>query len=164
MTGHPYEPQQQPGYPPYAAPSASDPSDYGQQSGYGQQPGYGQQAGYGQQVQQPGYGQPYPSAQVNPYMAYRVGLEHPQGTIVLVLGILGFFTFVTGIIAVVMGRKALKEIDASGQIYSNRSQTQVGYVLGIVSTILGGLYVLAIIIYIIVVVVTLLGVLGASTY
>jgi uncharacterized membrane protein len=156
MTGNPYEPtsqQPQGGY--------SEPSGYGQQGGYSDPSGYGQQPGYGQQQpgygQQSAYGQQYPPAQVNPYAAYSVGPEHPQGTVILVLGILGFFTFITGIIALVMGRKAMREINASGQVYSNRSQVQIGYILGIVTTILGSLYVLAIIAYIVIVLVVLVG-------
>ena len=168
MSGNPYEPtnQQQPSRDP--EPSGYGQSGYGQTQGYAQ-PDYGQQYGqqgygqqpYGQQYGQQAYGQQYPPAQVNPYAAYAVGPEHPQGTVILVLGILGFFTFVTGVIALVMGRKAMKEINASGQVYANRSQVQIGYILGIITTILGGLYVLFIIAYIIFFVIVIA---GASTY
>lgn len=76
---------------------------------------------------------------------YRVGVEHPQGTIVLVLGILGFVTGVTGPIAWVMGGRALKEIDASGHVWSNRGTVQAGWVLGIISTVLMAAFVLVMI-------------------
>jgi hypothetical protein len=132
------QPQQQYGQQPYGQPSASGyGQEYGQEYGqdYGQQPGYGQQA--------------YPPVQANPYAAYGGGIEHPQGTVVLILGILGFFTGITGIVAWVMGRKALREIDSSGQVYTNRSQVQIGYILGIVTSIITILSVLAIIAYVI---------------
>lgn len=149
MTGNPYEPTNQPPQGGYSDPQSGygQQPDYGQQAEYGQQPGYGQQPVYGQQA--------YPPA--NPYSAYPAGIEHPQGTVVLVLGILGFFTWVTGIVAWVMGRKALREIDSSGQTYTNRSTVQIGYILGIVTTIIGALSLLAVIAYIIFVVVILAG-------
>ena len=111
-------------------PSADDPY---QQPGYGQPPSadpypqyapvsypqsaYGQPAPYGQQ-----YGGPAP--------------EHPQGMIVLILGILGFFTVVTAPFAWYLGSRATKEIKASGISYSNETQITIGRVLGIVVTLL----------------------------
>jgi len=72
------------------------------------------------------------------------GIEHPQGTIVLILGILSIVVCgVTGPFAWSMGRKALREIDSSGQPYSNRGQVQAGMITGIVGTVflvLGLLY------------------------
>lgn len=73
------------------------------------------------------YGQPYPL----------VPREHPQGTTVLVLGILGFF--VAGVCAPFawyLGSKALREIRTSGIRYSNEQSIVVGRVLGIIMTIL----------------------------
>jgi len=132
----------QPGYgqaggqDPYQAypPSGQNPYDsgYGQQPGYGQpgygQPGYGQpgyeQAGYGQ----PGYGQPGYGYAPQP---------HPQGTTVLVLGILGLVVcFIAGIVAVVMGNRALKEIDANPGAYNNRQNIVIGRILGIIGIVL----------------------------
>jgi uncharacterized BrkB/YihY/UPF0761 family membrane protein len=72
------------------------------------------------------YGQPY----------QMVPREHPQGTTVLVLGILGFF--VAGICAPFawyLGSKALKEIRASGLHYTNEQNIVVGRILGIIMTI-----------------------------
>jgi uncharacterized BrkB/YihY/UPF0761 family membrane protein len=73
------------------------------------------------------YGQPYPL----------VPREHPQGTTVLVLGILGFF--VAGVCAPFawyLGSKALREIRTSGVRYSNEQSIVVGRILGIIMTIL----------------------------
>jgi uncharacterized membrane protein YjgN (DUF898 family) len=66
-----------------------------------------------------------------------VAREHPQGTLVLVLGILG--VFVAGICAPFawyLGSKALKEARASGVTYSNQQQLVVGRVLGIIMTVI----------------------------
>jgi len=159
------QPYPQPGYgqpapqSPYgqpAQPGAGYPG-YGQgQPGYGQgQPGYGQ-AGYdpatgqpyGQQAYGPGY--PYPSGPVpgaygsTPGYGGVYGQDHPQGTIVLILGILGIVMCgVLAPIAWIMGRKALREVDASGATVSNRGQLQAGMVCGIIGTVLWGLGILA---------------------
>jgi hypothetical protein len=60
---------------------------------------------------------------------------HPQGTIILVLGILGLL--ICGIlapIAWVMGNNAMAEIDRNPTAYSNRGIVQAGRILGIVGT------------------------------
>lgn len=60
---------------------------------------------------------------------------HPQATTVLVLGILSIVLVpLLGPVAWVMGRKALREVDASPTLVSNRSQLVAGMVLGIIST------------------------------
>jgi uncharacterized membrane protein YjgN (DUF898 family) len=77
--------------------------------------------------------QPAPYGQPNSM----VPREHPQGTLVLVLGILG--VFVAGICAPFawyLGGKALKEGRAAGITYSNQQQLVVGRVLGIIMTLL----------------------------
>ena len=83
---------------------------------------------YGSYSQSPEpYGQPY----------QMVPREHPQGTLVLVLGILGFF--VVGICAPFawyLGSKALREGRAAGVTFSNQQSIVVGRILGIVMTIL----------------------------
>ncbi len=119
---------------PYTQPSADNP--YEQRGGpYEQyeQPGgqYGQPTPYGQPAP---YNQPTPYGQ--PYGAYGTLPEHPQGTLVLILGILGIFFLIPAPIAWVMGNKAKKEIDASGARYSNEQLLNVGRVLGMVFTIL----------------------------
>ena len=59
----------------------------------------------------------------------------------LVLGILGLVMCgpFTAIPAIIVGRKATREIDASGGRLDGRGMAQAGYVLGIVGTVLGGL-------------------------
>lgn len=88
----------------------------------------------------PYYGQPaYPP------------VEHPKGTTILVLGILSLVVCgVIGPFAWVMGNRTLREIDASGYAYSNRSMVQAGRICGIVSSsimiFVGGLYAIALIV------------------
>jgi hypothetical protein len=151
-------PVPQPGEQPYGTPPPSfDPSPtghvpYGQQPpgppSYGQPP-YGQQ-GYGQQ----GYGQaPYGQQAYGGYVpgAYQGPREHPQGTIVLVLGILSIvFCGVLGPFAWVMGNTALKEIDASPGSYTNRGQVQAGRICGIITSVLMILGIVAFVLLIIV--------------
>ncbi len=85
---------------------------------------------YSPQPNQPGqpmpYGQNYPTAQQ----------EHPQGTTVLVLGIVGIFIGLAAPFAWYIGNKAMKEIRASGQSYSNEQQINIGRILGMVFTII----------------------------
>jgi len=59
----------------------------------------------------------------------------------LVLGILGLVMCgpFTAIPAIIVGRKATREIDASGGQLEGRGMAQAGYVLGIVGTVLGAL-------------------------
>jgi len=101
---------------------------------YGQQPGYG----YGQQPQ---YG----------YGGYGGGVrEHPQGTTILVLGVLSLVICgLLGPVAWVMGNNALKEIDASPSSYSNRGSVSAGRICGIISSVLLILGVVAVVILII---------------
>ncbi|GAB3741933.1 DUF4190 domain-containing protein [Microlunatus parietis] len=133
---------------------------YGHQQ-YGQQP-YGQQPQYGQQ--QP-YGQPAPYQQPSPYaqQPYQMMQEHPQGTVILVLGILGFVTGICGAIAWYMGSKAQKEMQASGIRYSNESNINIGKILGMVTTILMGIGLVFLVLYIIFIVVMIASV-GAAAY
>lgn len=69
--------------------------------------------------------------------------QSPSGTTILVLGIIGFLCFVTGIIAWVMGNKEIK-------LFPNDSNVKAGRICGIVSTILAAV---GIVIYIIAVVI-----------
>jgi hypothetical protein len=79
-----------------------------------------------QPYQPQSYGQPYPA----------LPQPHPQGTTVLVLGVLGFFVTLCAPFAWYIGSKALKEIQTSGTRYSNEDQIRVGRVLGMIITIL----------------------------
>ena len=82
----------------------------------------------------------YPAGNVpSPYGQQPYGMapqEHPQGTTVLVLGILGFVVGVTAPFAWYMGSKALKEVWASGQHFSNEQNLNIGRILGIIVTLL----------------------------
>jgi hypothetical protein len=72
--------------------------------------------------------------------------EHPQGTTVLVLGILSLAVCgLIGPFAWSMGYRTLQEIDANPSGYSNRSAVLVGYICGIVATGLMVLTVVAIV-------------------
>lgn len=62
-------------------------------------------------------------------------LQHPRGTLVLVLGILSVTLMqLLGPVAWVLGHRALREIDTSGRAYANRSSIQAGMILGIIGT------------------------------
>lgn len=64
-------------------------------------------------------------------------LQHPQGTVVLVLGILSVTVLqLLGPVAWIMGHRALREINTSGQAYANRSSVQAGMIMGIVGTVM----------------------------
>lgn len=151
---------QQPG----SAPSASEPSDpYGQPSNapYSQQPqGYGQQAPYGQQQVNP-YDQPAAPAygQYGYGQPYGMPMEHPQGTLILVLGILGFVTGLAAPVAWYMGSKTRKEIAASGVVYSNEGNIKAGHILGMVMSIIYG----ALIVLYIVMMIVLFGIIGVTS-
>jgi hypothetical protein len=73
--------------------------------------------------------------------------NHPQSTTILVLGILSLVVCgVLGPFAWVMGNRAIREIDASRMTphpLGGRESVNVGRILGIVSTVLLGLGVLA---------------------
>jgi hypothetical protein len=131
-----------------------DPGGYGQSpSGYGSQnpsgpeqspPGYGQsppgydqpQAGYDQNPS--GYAQDSGGYTPAPYgQGYSASAgDHPQGTTILVLGIVGIFFTICAPIAWYLGSRALKEIKASGATYNNQQQIVIGRTLGIIFTIL----------------------------
>jgi len=101
------------GYPPPNVPPA--PGSYGG--------GYAPPAGYG-------YGPP------GAYGGY-APRDHPQGTTVLVLGIVSWV--ICGLCAPfawVMGNNALREIDRNPAAYSNRGAVQAGRILGMIYTIL----------------------------
>ena len=144
---HPYDPSQnpnpqsQPSANPYEQPAQSYPPagqyDPAQQAQYDPaQQGQYAPAPQGQYAPQPYGGQPYGVG----------GGEHPQGTIIFVLGIVGIFVGVCAPIAWILGNKALNEIKATGASYSNESQIRTGRMLGKVFTIL---YIVFIVLYIV---------------
>ena len=145
--------QPSPSQQPYGQPGQQPGQPYGQQP-YGQQP-YGQPGqqpgqpyGQGQQPygQQPAYQPGTPMPAYGPHGGVYGGNEHPQGTMILILGIVSIvFCQLTGPFAAIMGRRALKEIDASGRVYTNRGQVQAGFVCGIIGCVLLVLVVLYIV-------------------
>ena len=81
-----------------------------------------------------------PSSYGSPYGGTR---EHPQGTLILVLGILSILCCgILGPVAWVMGNNAINEIDQNPAGYSNRGQVQAGRICGIVGTVLWALGIL----------------------
>ncbi|MGA8255720.1 MAG: DUF4190 domain-containing protein [Nocardioides sp.] len=97
--------------------------------------------------QPPGF-QPY-----TPWGPPLTAPDHPQAVTVMVLGIISLVTCqLIGPFAWVMGARTLKEIDASGGRWGGRSQAQIGYVLGIVSTCLVGLAVVGFLIFVAIVI------------
>jgi hypothetical protein len=62
--------------------------------------------------------------------------EHPQGTLILIFGIIGIFFGLFGAIAWCMGANAMKEIRATGIRYSNESNINTGRILGKIVTII----------------------------
>jgi hypothetical protein len=64
-------------------------------------------------------------------------VDHPQGTTILVLGILSLVICgLLGPVAWVMGSNALQEIDRNPLAYSNRGSVVAGKICGIVATVL----------------------------
>jgi hypothetical protein len=109
---------------------------YGQPGQYPQ--GGEQPAPYGQQSQLP-YGQPYGTPPP----------EHPQGTLILIFGILGIFITIFAPIAWYLGNKARNDIRASGFQYSNEQNISIGRMLGKVFTILAIVGIVLLIIFLI---------------
>ena len=101
---------------------------------YGQQP-YGQQSAYGQQIPNPG-AMPQGQMTAYPYSPYGAPVltEHPQGMTILMLGIIGWFVFLTAPVAWIMGNKAKKECEAG--MYLMSDNLKIGRVLGMVVSIL----------------------------
>jgi hypothetical protein len=90
-------------------------------------------------TQQPGYpyGPPPPPRPIPP--------KHPDAVTVLVLGVIAVAAFpLTGPFAWVIGARARREIDDNPGRWSGEDEVKVGYVLGIVGTVLLVLAVLAI--------------------
>ncbi|MGH3443923.1 MAG: DUF4190 domain-containing protein [Nocardioidaceae bacterium] len=89
----------------------------------------------------------YPSQGYPPQGYYRP--DHPKATTALVVGIVGLVVC-GGVIspwAWIEGRRAVREIDASGGAYGGRGQAQAGLVLGIVGTVLLACYVAAVVLW-----------------
>ena len=100
---------------------------------------------------QQGYPPPYPSYQqgYQPYGPQQQ--DHPQATLSMILGIIGVVVCgFTAPFALVIGRRAMNEIDASGGTLGGRGMAQAGFILGIVGSVflvLGLLYLIGVIIF-----------------
>jgi hypothetical protein len=121
---NPYEEQQPPAQPSSQTPYPPS-EQYQQPAGQYQQPA-GQPSPYGQQSPMPYGGQPYGAPPQ----------EHPQGTLILIFGILGIFITIFAPIAWYLGNKARAEIQASGIHYSNEQNVSIGRMLGKIFTII----------------------------
>lgn len=136
MTNYPNDPNQPGGYGQQQPDDGSDNSQSGTPPQYGQagQPNAGQPYPGQQPYTPPQYGTPQPG---NPYGEQSVApREHQRATLIMILGILsipccGLFT---GIPAIIMGRMALQEIDASGGAIGGRSKVNAGFICGIIGT------------------------------
>jgi hypothetical protein len=63
--------------------------------------------------------------------------QHPQGTIILVLGILSILICgFLGPVAWIMGNNAIAEIDRNPAAYTNRGTVNAGRICGIIGTVL----------------------------
>ena len=125
--------------PPYG--EQQPPNPYGQSApGYGQQPpGYPPYQAYGQQ---PGYGP----------------RDHPQATLILILGIIGLVACqVLSVFAWVMGNRVVREIDASNGQLGGRSTANAGRICGIIGTAFLALSILLVLLFVVV------GIAGMST-
>jgi len=139
----PTAPQQsQPG-PGQAGPGQPGPGQPGPGQPGQEQPGYWQQQAQGQQP-------PYPPPGYPAHGQVQYAPDHPKATTSLVLGILGVVLCqVIAPFAWSMGKRTLNEIDASQGRLGGRGAAQAGYVLGIVGTVLLGLSLVFILIYVI---------------
>ncbi|RNL65032.1 DUF4190 domain-containing protein [Nocardioides marmoriginsengisoli] len=127
------QPPQDPGPQPPQEPWQVPPPQYGGQ--YPPQPG--------QYPPQPGQYQPQPGYQMPPPTP-------GNATAALVLGIAGLIMcpLILSIPAWIVGRNAVKQIDASQGQLGGRSMANAGYIMGIIGTILGILAIIAIVVVI----------------
>lgn len=108
--------------------------------------------------------QPPPPQEPNPYGApayggYQPVPDHPQAMTVLVLGIVSVFVGVVGPVAWYLGAKAKKEIEASGGRIGGLQQVTVGWILGIIMSIL----LILGLVFFLVIMLAVLGVFAASS-
>lgn len=126
-------------------------------SGSNPPPGDGTPPPYpGQGQPQPNWGSAYPPPPQSPPPGgypppppgYGYGFapqppKHPQSVTAMVLGIVGvggglicYLPLFVAPIALIIGRKAKKEIDESRGMLSGRGEAQTGFILGIIGTVL----------------------------
>lgn len=130
-------------------------------------PGYGPPGYGGSGYAAPGYGAPaygsMPPAPGQPPVApyqFVPPPTHGRGLASMILGIVSLvlcFGYGLGLlgspVAWWLGAKSLKEIDAAPGQYSGRGFAQTGQILGIVGTVLLGLFLLAVLVILVIVVV-----------
>lgn len=129
------QPARYPQSTPYAQPSGYPQAPYGQNSGYAQPAGG--QVGYPEPSGYPGYGQEL-TTQQQPYgYGYPMAPDHPSSTVVLVLGLIGMFLFpLTAPFAWVMGSKARAEMAAYPGRWGSSGTLTVGWVMGIITSVI----------------------------
>jgi hypothetical protein len=96
---------------------------------------------------------PPPPPGPSPYSyAQPAGADHPNGTTILVLGILSLVVCgLLGPVAWVMGNNAIREMDSQpGVLFRNRGNVTAGRICGIIGTVLLILSVLMIVFMIVV--------------
>ena len=126
-----------------------------QQASYGQVP-Y-QQQGYQQPGYQPAYPQPAYGGYGQPGFGYAMAPPHPSATTSLVLGLVGLIGGVVACglpllvspFAIFVGRKTMREIDASNGQLGGRSNAKAGFVMGIIGTVLLALALVGIVLLVI---------------
>ena len=145
MTDAPGEPTGPTGGPPTNPSTPPSPSGYGYPSSGGAAPATPQVYGY---VPPPGY----PPGYVPGYVHVPVRPDHPESTKAMVLGIVSlvggltcFLPILLGPYAWVVGRRAVRQVDAEPGRWDGRSQALAGYVMGVIATVLLVLGVLALI-------------------
>jgi hypothetical protein len=153
----PYQsPRESPGQPPNQPGSW----EQAQQPQY-DQPVYGGQPTYGQPVYwQPQYGQPQYGQPTYPPPGYGYPAVVPtdgQATASMIVGIVSLvlascygFGLLGAPVALFLGRASMKRIDASAGQLGGRGMAQAGFVLGIIGTVLLGLAIAVVIVFLVV--------------
>ena len=137
---------------PQTQPSQQTPySQPGQDTQGGRQPGQYPQSGEqpGQYTQGGPQPAPYDQQSPMPYgqQPYGAPQEHPQGTMILIFGIIGIFITIFAPIAWYLGNKAKSDIQASGVQYSNEQNISIGRMLGKIFTIIAIVSIVLVIIF-----------------
>lgn len=78
----------------------------------------------------------YAAPQANPGAMPQMQPEYPQAVTILMLGIISVMgCFILGPVALIMGLRARKQVEASPTGYSNANLITIGWVCGLVATI-----------------------------
>ncbi len=148
----------EPGQAQGSGPGSAQGATGGQEQGPGQpppgqpgyQPGYWEQQAQQQRPPYASYPPPYPPPNYPGQAPIQYAPDHPRATTSLVLGILGVVVCqVLAPFAWVMGKRTLDEIDASQGQLGGRGAAQAGFILGIVGSVLLGLSLVFVAIYVI---------------